>query len=69
MPNKEAIRQYLQNHNELLTASEISGILRVVPGTVHNLIRDGELPGFKVGSSYRVLKDDLIEYMSKQPDD
>jgi excisionase family DNA binding protein len=37
----------------LMTVSEISKYLRVHPTTVYRLAKAGELPGFKIGDSWR----------------
>ena len=46
---------------ETLTPNEISKILRIHPFTVTRLAREGKLPGFKVGGSWRFRKDQYHE--------
>ena len=39
--------------NNILTASEVADYLRLTVATVCNLAVSGELPGFKIGKSWR----------------
>ena len=55
---------------ETLTPSEIAKILKLHPFTVTRLAREGKLPAFKVGGSWRFRKDRFeqwIEQRSKRP--
>jgi excisionase family DNA binding protein len=47
-------------HDELLTADELADFLRVHRSTVYRLLRNGQLPAFRVGSDWRFSRD-LIE--------
>lgn len=38
---------------ELLTVSELSTHLRVHPTTIYRLLREGRIPGFRVGTAWR----------------
>lgn len=38
---------------KLLTARELAGYLRVHPSTIYRLLKNRELPGFKVGNDWR----------------
>ena len=42
---------------ETLTPHEVSKMLKLHPFTVTRLAREGKLPGFKVGGSWRFRKD------------
>jgi excisionase family DNA binding protein len=49
-------RQGLQNmasQDEIFTIKELSEHLRVHPTTIYRLLRQGRLPGFRVGSNWR----------------
>ena len=39
--------------NDIFTIKELSEHLRVHPTTVYRLLRQGQLPGFRVGSNWR----------------
>jgi len=49
-----------------MTVQEVAEYLNVDPKTVYRLVNRGELPGFKVGGSWRFQKDDLDEWIAKQ---
>jgi len=38
---------------EILTIAELSAHLRVHPTTIYRLLREGRIPGFRVGSAWR----------------
>ncbi len=38
---------------DILTISELSTHLRVHPTTIYRLLREGRIPGFRVGSAWR----------------
>jgi excisionase family DNA binding protein len=52
--------------DRLLTAAEVSDLLRVSTMTVYRLIRRGELPAVRVGRNYRVRASELDAYLSGQ---
>lgn len=47
----------------LLTAEEVGAVLRLHPTTVKLLLRNGELPGRKIGGQWRTLRADLLAYL------
>ena len=49
-----------------MTVQEVAEYLNVDPKTVYRLVNRGELPGFKVGGSWRFKKDDLDDWIAKQ---
>jgi excisionase family DNA binding protein len=51
---------------EVLTTDEAAALLRVSAKTVLALVRDGTLPGEKVGRAWRFLRADLVEYLHGQ---
>ena len=56
--------------DEILTLKEVAEHLRLAEKTAYRLAADGELPGFKVGGSWRFTKKDInrwIEKKKKQP--
>lgn len=48
-----------------MTVQEVAEYLNVDPKTVYRLVNRGELPGFKVGGSWRFQKDDLDAWIAK----
>ena len=49
-----------------MTVQEVAKYLNVDPKTVYRLVNRGELPGFKVGGSWRFQKDDLDDWIARQ---
>jgi excisionase family DNA binding protein len=43
----------MPQNNDILTISELSRHLRVHPTTIYRLLRQGRIPGFRVGSAWR----------------
>jgi excisionase family DNA binding protein len=52
---------------ELYTVDEAAAILRLNADTIRRLLREGRLPGIKIGAGqqWRVRKDDLDAYISR----
>jgi excisionase family DNA binding protein len=48
---------------EFLTVEEAAELLRVDETTVRRALREGELPGQKIGRVWRIPKADLLRYM------
>ena len=43
----------MASDEEILTITELSAHLRVHPTTIYRLLREGRIPGFRVGSAWR----------------
>ena len=50
---------------KLLTVDEVAQILRVLPKTVRSLLKEGRLPGIKVGRVWRIPEKALRAYISR----
>jgi excisionase family DNA binding protein len=62
LPERTPVKRVARWQGELesvLTISEVAEILRVHPATVYRVVRRGELPGFKIGNSWRINKASL----------
>ena len=46
--------------------TEAAEMLGVLPQTVVRLIRDGEIPGFKVRDVWRMYREDVEAYIQRQ---
>ncbi len=46
-----------------LTVEEVAAVMRVSKMTVYRLLHSGELPGVRVGRSFRVPQDALDAYL------
>lgn len=49
-----------------LTALEVAELLKITKNTVYELVKRGELPGYKVGKKLRIDKVDVENYISSQ---
>jgi excisionase family DNA binding protein len=54
------------SERDVLTAKEVSEILRIHLGTFYRLVREGKFQGFRVGSEWRFRKDELERWMAEQ---
>lgn len=52
--------------SELLTAEEISNLLRLPLSTVYKLAQEKKLPGFKVGRHWRFRTDSIRKWILQQ---
>ena len=50
-----------------LTVLEVADVMRVSKMTVYRLLHSGELPGVRVGRSFRVAQDALDHYLATLP--
>ena len=50
-----------------LTVLEVAEVMRVSKMTVYRLLHSGELPGVRVGRSFRVPQDALDHYLATSP--
>lgn len=51
---------------EVFTIRELSDYLRVHPTTIYRLLRQGRLPGFRVGSNWRFNRSAIEQWQSSQ---
>ena len=54
----------LDDYPDVLTAHDLSEILRIHTCTVYEMLRNGQLPYLRIGSAYRISKKALIEHLS-----
>lgn len=45
------------------TPQEVAKLMGIRPETVYFMIRNGELPALRVGSRFKILKDDFHEWI------
>jgi len=48
---------------KFLTVAEVASMMRVSKMTVYRLLHSGELPAVRVGRSFRVVEDDVNNYL------
>ena len=54
-----------RSESKFLTVAEVAAMMRVSKMTVYRLVHNGDLPAVRVGRSFRVLEDDVDEYLRK----
>jgi excisionase family DNA binding protein len=52
---------------EYLTAEQVAEKLQMHPTIIRRMLAAGELPGRKLGKSWRVVASELREFMSQKP--
>ncbi|GEP33577.1 hypothetical protein NSZ01_13450 [Nocardioides szechwanensis] len=53
------------SESKFLTIAEVAAMMRVSKMTVYRLVHGGELPALRVGRSFRVLEEDVNDYLRK----
>ena len=48
---------------EFLTVDEVAELLRVSARTVQRLLKEGKLPGVRVGRQWRIPRAELVAYL------
>ena len=51
---------------ELMTIREAAKFLKMHYQTVREKVANGEIPSFKLGRIYRILKSDVMKYLAEQ---
>jgi excisionase family DNA binding protein len=51
---------------EILTVKEICELLKFHPTTVYKLLRQGEIPSFRIGTDWRFRKDLILRWLKTE---
>ena len=51
---------------ELLTVEQLCQLLQIGKNTAYKLIQTGKIKGFRVGRSWKIPRDSVVEYIKKQ---
>lgn len=57
------MREHVTHLAELLSAQEVAQLLRLDPYTIRRMAREGQLPGYKVGKSYRFDRQRVADWL------
>lgn len=49
-----------------LTTEQVAGILQVHPFTILKFIKQGKLPGVKLGRVYRIKESDVMQFLEER---
>jgi excisionase family DNA binding protein len=52
--------------DEILTVGQVSKLLKLHQRTIYKLVRNGTIPGRRVGKSWRFLKSEIIKHFEKR---
>ncbi len=52
--------------NDIITIKDVAEYLKLTEKTTYRLASEGELPGFKVGGSWRFRKSEIERWIRKQ---
>lgn len=63
MGKGDSNRLALKDYPDILTVADTAGILGLCNATVYKLIKEGKIPAMKVGSSFRIVKSNLLAYL------
>jgi excisionase family DNA binding protein len=55
-----------RNNSQIMTVEEVAEFLKLSKITIYKLVKKGQLPGFRVGNSWRFRKDKILEIISNQ---
>ena len=67
--SNERVRLKLDDSDhDVMTMKEICDLLRVHPATIYRLLRNGELPAFRIGSEWRFRTDMILRWMAENSD-
>jgi len=56
----------MTSQEDILTINELSLHLKVHPTTIYRLLREGRLPGFRVGSAWRFSRGAIAKWEEQQ---
>ncbi|HUY17911.1 MAG TPA: helix-turn-helix domain-containing protein [Candidatus Binataceae bacterium] len=56
----------MASEDDIFTIKELSEHLRVHPTTIYRLLRQGRLPGFRVGSNWRFSREAIEQWERDQ---
>jgi len=51
-------------YKDVVTINDVCSMLAIGKSRAYRLLREGELRGFKIGRTWKITKDSVIEYIS-----
>ena len=55
-----------KSDRKIMTVGELAAYLRVHPSTIYNLLKRGELPGFRIGTDWRFDREQIERWQTNQ---
>ena len=62
---QSALDSLLSGYPEMLDPDDVARLLNVSRPTVYAWLRDGVIPGHKIGTTWRILRDDLRDTIER----
>ena len=59
----------MNENDQAMTIKKVAGFLNISNQMVYNLVKDGSLKAFKIGSASRIMYSDLRGYIEKQKEE
>ena len=56
----------MADDQDILTVKELCELLRLHPSTVYKLVREGKIPGFRIGNEWRFRRDVIMRWMAEK---
>ena len=50
---------------QVMTVKDVAGYLDVHPMTIYKYVRDGRIPAFKIGDSWRIRRDSIQKWIKE----
>ena len=51
--------------NQVMTVKDIADYLHMHPMTIYKYVKEGKIPAFKIGASWRVRRDSIQKWIKK----
>jgi excisionase family DNA binding protein len=58
----------LENNDRVFTIKELSQYLRIAESSLYKLVREGKIPGQKIGKTWRFFKPAIDSWLSEKSD-
>lgn len=53
----------MENSTEVMTVKEVAEYLKTCPMTIYRMVKDGEIPSFKIGADWRFRKEAIMNWI------
>lgn len=57
---------YFDYESDVLNVTELAEYLKIGLSTAYSLVKNNEIPSFRVKKSYRIMKSDVTDYIIQQ---
>ena len=63
----ELYKIMFSGYPEIVSVAQMQTMLGISRHAAYDLVRDGSIPAVKIGTSFRILKLNIIKYMADNP--